>query len=122
MCLCPLQTLAAAVVVEGWNSFTPYNRVGMLKWDCVFYALAVAFVYPDRVLEWISGHTGWTLGLVHGILLELATAGLSYLVWRHVKEAGYTVVWWEPLAFLLVPVVTRVVTRFFVKLFDFEDD
>lgn len=77
------------------------GRRGNIHWyDLVLFALVAAIVYPDVIVEWLSGVTGRGLGWGSLLLVEfLAILGVvvaMYFLMPIYPRLG----WWHPLFYV----------------------
>jgi hypothetical protein len=71
---------------------------GRTQWyDLVILALAVAIVYPDKILEWIGDRTGWSWGWRHLVIFEVAMIALVCLLMFWLMPLYPRLTWMTPM-------------------------
>ena len=103
-----------------------FSRRPIYLYDIVFFALAGAIVYPDKILLWISDVREKVVRWWHYFMLELLAissiiiATILFLpIYSQVKR--WPLKWWAPFVWIGFLAITRTGVWLVVKLFDFDD-
>ena len=97
-------------------------RRGRIDWyDVIFITLAAAIVYPDKFLEWLSERTGWALGWLHVVLIEVGAIGLMVVAMVWLMPLYPKLEWWYPVLHIGALAMIRIITAILVSLFGFDD-
>jgi len=87
----------------------------------LFLILALAIVYPDKFLDWLSERTGRLWDLRHLAAFEMlaigTTIGAMLLLMPHYPKLH----WWHPALFVGMIAVFRLLHWFVIKLFGLDD-
>jgi len=97
-------------------------RRGRIHWyDIVLLGLAAAIVYPDKILEWLSEHTGRALGWLHLILIEAAAITLMVVAMVLLMPVYPKLEWWHPLLYIGILALFRTIMWCVTQMFGFDD-
>jgi hypothetical protein len=83
--------------------------------------LAATIVYPDQVLDWIGERTGKVFGWKHVACLEVIAIGVLILTMKLLMPVYPKLTWWYPLAGIGLIGLFRIVLKFLVGMFGFDD-
>jgi len=99
-----------------------FFRRGRIHWyDIVFTGLAAAIVYPDKILEWLSGQTGFAWGLLHLILVQAVAIGLMIVAMLLLMQMYPRLEWWHPLTHVGMLAGIRTIMWCLSRMFGFDD-
>jgi hypothetical protein len=98
-----------------------FGRRHFRWYDLVLLGLAAGVVYPDHILEWISGWTGKTFNWLHLLLLEAVLVAVMVGVTAWLQSAYPTVRWWLPWMMVAVLAAVRFLTWVVTRMFGFDD-
>jgi hypothetical protein len=84
-----------------------------MDWDEIFILyLSCVIVYSDKILERLSSKTSKRLGWWHLIWIESAAIGLLVLAMYVMIPIYQKLVWWEPLYYVGLLAVIRIMIDF----------
>ena len=97
-------------------------RYGRGEWyGWIFFFLAIAVVYADKLLDWVSDGTGWVWRLRHFLAFEVVAIGATVLTTILLMPHYPKLHWWHPPIYVAMIGLFRATHRLVVKLFDLDD-
>jgi hypothetical protein len=99
-------------------------RFGRGRWhwyDIIIVGLAAVIVYPDKIMEWLSECTGWKLGWLQLILIEVVAIVLMVIAMALLMPAYPKLEWWYPMLFVGLLIAFRAVSWLINQMFGFDD-
>ena len=97
------------------------GRRGRWNWyDALFLILALAIVYPDRILDWLSEKTGRVWDGRHLVVFEVLAIGVTVAAACLLMPHYPKLQWWYPILFVGLISLFRLLHWLLVKLFGFD--
>lgn len=87
----------------------------------IFFFLAIAIVYGDKLLDWISDTTGWAWKLWHLVTFELFFIGAMILTTALLTPNYPTLKWWHPVSYIVMISLFRLIHWLAVRMFHLDD-
>jgi hypothetical protein len=98
-----------------------FGRRGAHWYDFVIGAIALAIVYPDVVLGWLSERTGKAYGWLHLMGFEIIAVAVMTGTMMALMPHYPKLTWWQPLLFVGMVTAFRFLMWVVVKIFGFDD-
>ena len=87
----------------------------------IFFFLAIAVIYGDKLLDWVSDGTGWVWRLWHFVVFEVFAISVIILALVLLMPHYPKLQWWHPMTYMAMLGFFRLIHWLLVRLFGLKD-